>query len=123
MRRRDQPFRTIRSEGALLPSDLLQRIAQGDKDLGGLRAEDYHVADVPLSEAIVRSWNRLVGAWTSFRDAEQALPEDDLATTVTRERWLLVLFDELSYGRLQTHKAVAIEGKEYPVSHAWEHVP
>ena len=34
MRRRDQPFRTIRSEGALLPSDLLQRIAQGDKDLG-----------------------------------------------------------------------------------------
>ena len=123
MRRRDQPFRTIRSEGALLPSDLLQRIAQGDKDLGGLRAEDYHVTDVPLSEAIVRSWNRLVGAWTSFRDAEQALPEDDLATTVTRERWLLVLFDELSYGRLQTHKAVAIEGKEYPVSHAWEQVP
>lgn len=123
MRRRDQPFRTIRSEGALLPPDLLQRISQGDKDLGGLRAEDYHVADLPLNEAIVRSWNRLVGAWTSFRDAEAALPEGDLATTVTRERWTLVLFDELSYGRLQTQKAVSLDGKEYPVSHAWGSVP
>jgi hypothetical protein len=123
MRRRDQLFRTIRSEGALLPVDLLQRIAEGDKELGGLLREDYHVTDLPLNEAIVRSWNRLVGAWMSFRDAEAALPEDDHATTVTRERWLLVLFDELSYGRLQTHKAVTIDGKEYPVSHSWEDVP
>ncbi|MFN8188061.1 MAG: hypothetical protein U0R69_13410 [Gaiellales bacterium] len=61
------PFQSIRSEGGLLPADLLHRIAQGDKDLGGLRAEDYHASDLPLNERIVRSWNRLVGAWASFR--------------------------------------------------------
>ena len=58
-------FQTIRSEGGLLPADLLQRIAQGDKDLGGLRDEDYHASDLPLNERIVRSWNRLVGAWSA----------------------------------------------------------
>lgn len=123
MSRNRHPFQTIRSEGGLLPADLLQRIAQGDKDLGGLRPDDYHLQDLPLNEAIVRSWNRLVGAWAHFREARAALPEDDPGTTLTRERWLLVLFEELRYGRLQTAKAVEIEGKPYPVSHAWQHVP
>jgi hypothetical protein len=116
-------FQTIRSEGGLLPTDLLQRVAQGDRDLGGVRAEDYHLRDLPLNEAIVRSWNRLVGAWVQFCDARRDLPEDDPGTTLTRERWLLVLFEELRFGRLQTARAVEIEGKSYPVSHAWDHVP
>jgi hypothetical protein len=117
-------FRTIRTEGALLPVDLLQRVAAGDRDLPGLRAEDYHLgSSEPLNEAIVRSWNRLVGAWPSFRGEREKLDPDDPGTTPTRERWLLVLFDELHYGRLRTHRSVEIEGKEYPVSHAWENVP
>jgi hypothetical protein len=117
------PFQTIHSEGGLLPADLLQRIAQGDKELGGLHPEDYHLADLPLNEAIVRSWNRLVGAWAHFRDARASLPKDDHGTTLTRERWLLVLFDELHYGRLQKADTLEIEGKPYPLSHAWGHVP
>ena len=40
------------------------------------------------------------------------------ATTPTRERWLLPLFEELGYGRLSPAKAVEIDGKSYPVSHA-----
>jgi hypothetical protein len=116
-------FQAIRSEGGLLPTDLLQRVAQGDRDLGGVRAEDYHLTDLPLNEAVVRSWNRLVGTWAHFRDARSELPQDDPATTLTRERWLLVLFEELRFGRLQTARAVEIDGKSYPVSHVWEHVP
>jgi hypothetical protein len=38
---RASQFETIRSEGGLLPVDLLQRVAGRDKDLGGLRGEDY----------------------------------------------------------------------------------
>lgn len=72
--RRSAPFQTIRCEGGLLPADLLQRVAQRDSDLSGLRQEDYHLADLPLNEAIVRSWNRLVGAWAHFREARAALP-------------------------------------------------
>ncbi|MGH9065425.1 MAG: Eco57I restriction-modification methylase domain-containing protein, partial [Acidimicrobiales bacterium] len=45
------------------------------------------------------------------------------ATGLTRERWLLPLFAELGYGRLQAARAIEIEGKSYPVSHAWGSVP
>ncbi|HEX4680481.1 MAG TPA: N-6 DNA methylase [Gaiellaceae bacterium] len=119
MSRRDQ-FETIRTEGALLPADLLQRVRERDKELGGLRGEDYGLPpNEPLNEAIVRSYNRLVGAWASFREARSRLPEDEPGTTITRDRWLLVLLQELGYGRVQTAPAVEIDGKAYPVSHAW----
>ncbi|MCS7001032.1 MAG: type II DNA modification enzyme, partial [Candidatus Kapabacteria bacterium] len=118
------PFLTIRSEGALLPPDLLHRIAAGDLALGGLDPTAYHlVAGERLSEAINRSWSRLLGVWAAFRHALAALPPGDPATGLTRERWLLPLFTELGYGRLQPAKAVEVNGKSYPISHAWGHVP
>jgi N-6 DNA Methylase len=122
--RRRELFTTIRTEGALLPPDLLQRIADGDRELAGLTPDAYHLAaNERLGEAVTRAWNRLVGAWTGFGDAVAKLPETDLATSVTRERWLLILFQELGYGRLPTARAVELDGKSYAVSHAWESVP
>lgn len=115
-------FTTIRTEGALLPADLLQRISEG-ATLDGLTPESYHRPGEKLNEAINRSWNALQGVWASFRAAQERLPENDLGTSITRERWLLPLFRELDYGRLQTATAVEIDGRSYPISHNWEHVP
>jgi hypothetical protein len=121
--RRDQ-FETIRSEGGLLPAEVLQRVRERDKELGGLRGEDYGLPpNEPLNEAIVRSYNRLVGAWASFQEARSHLPEGEAGTTITRDRWLLVLFQELGYGRVQTTSAVEIVGKTYAVSHAGGNSP
>ena len=94
--RRRELFTTIRTEGALLPPDLLQRVADGDRELQGLTPEAYHLAaNERLGEAVTRAWNRLIGAWAGFGDALAKLPENDLATSVTRERWLIVdLLDE-----------------------------
>ncbi|WP_322489062.1 hypothetical protein [Chloroflexus sp.] len=118
------PFTAIRSEGALLPPDLLQRIADGDLTLGGLDPASYHLdPGERLSEAINRSWSRLLGLWASFRHAAAVLPPDDPATGLTRERWLLPLFAELGYGRLQPAKAVEVNGKTYPISHLWGQTP
>jgi len=95
-----QPFLNIRTEGALLPSDLLSRLMEGT-NLPGLKPEDYHLgAGEKLNEAISRSWTRLLSLWSGFRKAKAALPASDLGTTLTRERWLLQLFQELGYGRL-----------------------
>src|SRR2546423_1737084 len=97
---RRELFSTLHSEGGILPQDLLQRIVAGDRELGGLGPEDYHLmAGARINEEITRSWNRLVGAWAAFRDVRAILPESDLGTTATRERWLLALFQELGYGR------------------------
>ena len=63
VRRQQTIFTTVRSEGALLPADLLQRIAQGDAGLDGLTPESYNLLKTEkLKEAINRSWNRLLGA-------------------------------------------------------------
>ncbi len=118
------PFLTIHTEGALLPADLLQRVLGNDKDLGGLTPSDYHLPPgEKLNEAINRSWNRLQGAWAAFQTSRGRLKEGDPGTTLTRERWLLPLFQELGYGRLVTTKAVEIEGKSYAISHGWANVP
>jgi hypothetical protein len=123
MAARNNIFTTIRTEGALLPADLLQRISEG-ANLDGLTPESYHLyPGEKLNEAVNQRWNRLQGVWTSFRAAQERLPENDLGTSITRERWLLPLFDTLGYGRLQTATAVEIEGRSYPISHGWEHVP
>ncbi len=124
------PFTTIRTEGALLPVDLLQRIVAGDMTLGGLNPESYHLTgSEKLNEAINRAWNRLLGAWATFQTARGRLGEGDpqtggsAGTTLTRERWLMPLFQELGYGRLQAAKPVTLNGKEYRVSHAWGDTP
>jgi hypothetical protein len=117
-------FLTIRSEGAILPPDLLQRIVTGDRELEGLKPDDYHLPkSEKLNEATSRSWNRLLGAWASFWQAAEKLPESELGTSLTRERWLLPLFQELGYGRLLSAKAIEADGKSYAISHGWNRTP
>jgi hypothetical protein len=116
-------FTTIRTEGAILPPDLLQRISSGDSDLDGLTSESYHLSGERLNEATNRSWSRIEGAWNAFKAVRDRLPENDLGTSVTRERWLLPLFQELGFGRLLTTHAIEIDGKTYPISHGWQNTP
>jgi hypothetical protein len=117
--KRQDLFATIRTEGAILPPDLLQRIADADADLGGLSPSDYHLSGEKLNEAINRSWNRLIGAWVSFKTGIAAASTTDPGTGLTREKWLFPLCQELGYGRLTPAKAVEVEGKAYPISHRW----
>ena len=118
MSKRSSIFNTIRTEGAILPAELLQRIVSGDPTLEGLKSTDYHLSPSErLNEAATRSWNRLIGVWQTYREILNQLPEEAIGTTETRERWLLPLFQELGYGRLQTQKSIEIEDKTYPISH------
>lgn len=123
-RQRSTVFTTIRTEGGLLPADLLARVASQDREVPGVRPADFHLVQGELlGERITRSWNRLTGAWKNFSTALAVLPPDDAGTTLTRERWLLPLFEELGYGRLQTSRAEEVDGRSYPISHAWGHAP
>ena len=124
MQTRTNIFSTIRTEGMLLPTDLLQRIASGVADLDGLKPTDYYLAEgEKLNEAISRSWNRLLGLWEIFSKVVDQTPPDDLGIGITRSRWLLPLFQELGYGTLQRSKVTVVEGKEYPISHFHEPAP
>ena len=120
-----QPFATIHSEGGLLPSDLLARIAQGDRKVPGLTPAAYRLDDgQQFGEAISRSWNRMLPAWHAFRAELDKLPSGDAATILTREKLLQPLLQELGYGRVAPlKKAIAVDGREYAISHAWGDLP
>lgn len=96
-----------------------------DRSLPGMTPADYHVAgSIRLNEAATAAYSRALVYWKSFRKRFNALPASDTGTTLTRDEWLLPLFDCLGYGRLQTKRAISIDSKDYPISHGWEdHVP
>lgn len=115
---------TIRSEGALLPHDLLRRVQANDQSLPGLTPQAYHIpGGMRLNEAASRAWTALLGAWAAFQRERERLPTDDPGTTITREQWLLQLFQELNFGRLPRQNAVTVGEKTYAISHHYGHVP
>lgn len=117
-------FISVKIEGALLSPDLLERIVIAPESVEGLAPSDYHLlGNERLNEAINRSWNRLTALWQAFRDTRNQLAENDWATGITRERWLLPMFQELGYGRLVPTKAETIGSKTYPISHSWQNSP
>ena len=66
--RRDQDFQTIRSEGGLLPLDLLRRVLDPQSQLPGTAPDDYGLpAGERLNEVITQSWNRLRRHWVEFQ--------------------------------------------------------
>ena len=124
MSRRSRQFSSVRTEGGLLPQDVLSRIQAGDKDLSGLTPVHYHLGPHErIGEAVNRAWSRLTATWHAFQEALAKEPGSSLATGLTRDRWLLPLFEELHYGRLPKGQAIEIEGKSFAVSHTWHHSP
>lgn len=118
-------FVTVKTEGGILPADLLQRIAGGAVD--GLNPTDYHLAaGERLNEAINRSWNRLLGAWQAFQHKIEQVTPSETGTTMTRE-WMLTVLQELGYGRLPYKGKLTVSSSDgdtdYPISHLYDHTP
>jgi hypothetical protein len=121
-RTQQQQFSTIRTEGALLPPDVLQQIASGKAE--GLRPADYHLPEgYKLNEAITQSWDLLKKHWKTFQEARAGLSDTDTGTEITNKHWLLPLFRELDYGHLATSPAPQIEDRSYPIERFYNHTP
>ena len=114
-------FITVKTEGGILPADLLQRIADGEME--GLNPADYHLAgSEKLNEAMNRAWNRLQGAWGSFKNKMEGIAPTETGTTLTRD-WVLTVLQELGYGRLPHQGKITIGDTDYPISHLYDHTP
>lgn len=111
---------TVRTEGALLPTDLLLQLSESKPDIPGIGSDYYHLAGEKHNEAINRAWSYLVGVWRRFLAITE---EQRNTTTMTRERWLLPLFESLGYGRLEKWTAQEIGGKSFAISHIWQQTP
>jgi len=120
----NQIFMSIHVVGGLLPADMLVRIADG-KDISSSRPADYHVVGArSVRDDAERHWDYLKGAWRALR---AALGEDGHDPAgLTTENWLLPLFEEHGFGRLQRlPDGIHADDRAlvFPVTHRWEHVP
>lgn len=124
MVRRAQEFQTIRSEGGLLPPDLLRRVIDPRGSLKGTRPEDYGLPqNERLNEVITQSWNRLRRHWGEFRSAAAQLSEGEAGTGVTNGKWSLPLLRELGFGLLPTSASPEIAGRTYAINRFFGSVP
>ncbi|MYN68491.1 MAG: N-6 DNA methylase [Acidobacteria bacterium] len=123
-RRRPGGFQTIRSEGGLLPTDLLRRLTDPHSTLPGTRLEDYALAaGERVNEAVTQSWNRLRKHWREFRAVAADLPEGVAGTRLTNEKWSLPLLRELGFGLLPATTGPEIDGRSYPIRRSFGPVP
>jgi hypothetical protein len=119
-----QVFTSVGTVGALLPADMLKRIADG-KEVSGSAPADYHVVGArSVKDAAERHWDPLKGAWRALRDALGDGGHDPRGLAI--QNWLLPLFEEHSFGWLQQVPGgiTSDDGTvTFPVSHQWRDVP
>ena len=114
MARHQPEFSGVRSQGGLLPPDLLRRVL--DSSLPGVEPDDYVLAaGERLNEVITQAWNRLGKHWTEFRAAAANLSEGEAGTGLTNDKWSLPLLRELGFGLLPASAGPEIGGRTYPI--------
>lgn len=114
---RTPDFQTIRSEGGLLPTDLLQRLIDPADHLPGKQPEDYHLdKGERLTEVITLSWHRLRRRWHEFRELRAQLPEGEAGTGLTNDKWSLPVLRELGFGQLPYSPGPTVESRSYAIN-------
>ncbi len=110
---------TVRSEGGLLPPDLLDRVTDPrERDLPGLAPVEYGLEqNTRLTDAAARSWEHAKAYWGAFKARlESSRPGAELG--ITRQQWLVPLLAELGYDDLDyRQQAEVVNGRPFHVSH------
>ncbi|MBQ1076752.1 N-6 DNA methylase [Micromonospora sp. C31] len=119
-------LQAIHAVGGVVPPGLLARIQAGElKNPAGLAPASYHlIGRETVRDAASRAWSYLRSAWTAWREHTTTQAPGAHGTTAAQQRWLLVLLRELGYGQVPAlPSGFTIDERNYPVSHAWQHVP
>ena len=101
-------------EGNLIAPDMTAEIVAGS--IKGQAPEDFHATN-KLADEIAIAWGDAKAYWTAFQRALLRLNETDLATSVTREQWVVPLLRSLGYNPAYTAKAELVDGQTYALSH------
>jgi hypothetical protein len=97
-------FPTLRLEGGLISSDQIDRVADQ-------KAKEFTIDDIAAAWSDVRSY------WSIFEKSLAKLPEDNLATSETRNKWMIPFFSTLGYDLSSPKIAVEVDGLTYAISH------
>lgn len=108
-------YTTIRIEGSILSSDILDKLEQGE--LGGQRPEDFNFESrIKVKDEIARAWADAHDLWRIFNRQRERLGDKVTGTSETRKYWILPLLGLLGYDA-EIARAEEISGKSYSISH------
>ena len=111
------PYPCVHIEGALILADMIDDIATGQAT--GQTNVDFGLPkNARLTDEIAAAWADARAYWDAFQRGLARLREDEPATTVTREQWMLPLFRVLGYSQLTFQQRSAVIGNStYAISH------
>lgn len=108
-------FPSIRLEGTILSSDLLDAIERGDKN--GQEPRDFGFeSGTKVKDEIASTWATAKALWTAYQSRLSNLREGSTGTTETRNLFISPLFSLLGYSPELT-EAETLNGKSYAISH------
>ena len=113
-------YTAIRSEGGLLPYDLLDEILA--ETAPGQKAPDFGLPKGRrVSDEIQRVWLDAQELWSRFKVGREKLSEKDPhGTTLTRDRWIGPILTDpvrLSYDLHFQPSALVLDGLTFAISH------
>ena len=109
-------FPSIRIEGGLLGPDILDQLLAAD--LPGQRPTDFGLeARRNLTDEIAALFADARTLWSVFQNRLARLREDDLATTVTRDAWVIPFLGLLGYELRYNSRASEVDGLTFAISH------
>ena len=107
-------YPSIRIEGAILSSDIFERIEEAP----GQRPVDFNLdSDAKVKDEIARAWADAQDYWRIFQRKLDTLKADSPATTETRQQWMMPLLGLLGYQLEYQPKGTELNGKNYNISH------
>lgn len=109
-------FPATRIEGGLLGPDILEQLLAAE--LAGQKPADFGLeARRNLTDEIASAFADARALWGVFQNRLQRLPENDLATTVTRDAWMIPFLGLLGYEARFNARAREADGLSFAISH------
>ncbi len=106
-------------QGNLIAADLTPDLLTGG--IKGQSPEDFGLAKSDkLADEIATAWGIAKAHWIAFQNYRSRLAEDDPATSLTREQWVMPLLRTLGYDPVYVAKAEVVDGQTYAISHRTE---
>lgn len=109
-------FPSIKIEGGLLGPDLLDQVLGAD--VPGQKPADFGLdGRRNLTDEIAAAFADARALWGVFRNRLDRLPESDIATTATRDAWMIPFLGLLGYAPTFNQRAYEIDGLSFAISH------
>lgn len=109
-------YPSIRIEGGLLGPDVLDKLVSGD--LPGQKPADFGVEGKRnLTDEMATAFADARALWGVFQNRLARLDDGDIATTVTRDAWVVPFLGLLGYEVRYNPRAFEVDGMSFAVSH------